>query len=180
MTYPGVCRGNDILFPVLSFSFWAGAGAVQWCRWAGGRGCAGRRVHDVPACAAAHNSGANLVPRFPSAPTVAHFLSLLPRLLDLTTSPSTPSRPSLRCPNPRAWAHLVSRQAHRQQRLPDGLLGAVADHHLIDPILQPILLPKLGADGLAQRRRAGVGRVAGVALPAGRAAGGDMFDSGEG
>jgi hypothetical protein len=63
-------------------------------------------------------------------------------------------------------ARLVARLADRQQRLPDGLLGAVADHDLVGAIAQPVLLAQLAQDGGAQRRRAGVGRVARDAQPA--------------
>ena len=78
--------------------------------------------------------------------------------------------PGLKC-KPRAdivcilGLHLVTRRARGQQRLPNGLLRAVADHDFVGRVLQAVLRRQLRADGLPQRRRARVGRVVRLARP---------------
>ena len=63
---------------------------------------------------------------------------------------------------------LVARVQRGRQRVVDHLLAAVADDDLPGVEVQAVLAPVLGADGLAQRGRAGRGRVLGFATGQGR------------
>jgi len=69
-------------------------------------------------------------------------------------------------PSQTRTTHLVPGRHHGKDGLPDGLLGPVADHHLVGGVPQPVLCPELLHDGVPQGRGPHVGSVVRQPTPA--------------